>query len=531
MEEKRKIAPTLAGSLLGFCRKIGVSAKDIDEAIDEVRLETEVTVAAWSAVKPEDLKRLASVLGTGLTELSLGSAGFPLLEIHEGRIPEDVEAKVIDIARKNQPGLPLNLVIHIDKEKLALPLKPSFLEAYGRILIYFFGKSMHQQLLKASLTELDELVFDGGCRPSLIMVSDAEQGWSSPLLRIVGEKQLKEQPELGKIAVSRESRNSIDRFRKIRDSLSWGGFQLTNITPLHFLRDDGISPWDGEIDNVLARQLLHASILYTANRSYAEDDGTYLAFFNAAEQTSSVQLAAATTPKLDRDVLASYAGWLVTGRHADRLLIFQSVAARQLLGLENSKENFALFCERLRQILADADWNYRAFADEKVNRHFEVHEEVSGYAAKIADDVSRAIDTITKGLVDTTLGTIGLVVLTLIAALIEDKTHGQLFRYLMLAYVAYLLIFQLCYRMSAIYDGYRVTTDGAEKRIGGYQPILGEANISRIKASLKLRKKRFEIWFSISLAVYLAVAVGLGLLAYFLPAYLAEIKVPAATGG
>lgn len=518
---------TLADSLLKFCSKIRIPREEIRESVNEGLIDAQITVAVWSAVTADDLKDLASAFGAGLVQMSLGDGGnFPLLEIKNGRVPSNVERTLRSIAHSNRSDLPLRLELYIDKAKIPMVAELSASGVYGKYLFYLFSANL-LTLLKATLPSLDGLLFADRHRPSLAIASDAEWEWHSQMLRVMGESNSeylsKATPEIN----NRDLRDSIDRFHEIRQSyLSWAGFDLDHITPVHLLRtDDGKDSTlrNAEVEKVFARHLLHVLILYTANRS-SHEDKTYLVHFDAAERTSSLRLDPDKTPALERDVLQVYARWPFDGRHTDRLLIVQSVVSRHLLGIERPDENFSIFCSRLGQILGDAKWNYRAFADGKVNRHFELCDEASSYAVKISSDVSQAIDTITKGLVDTILGTVGLVVLTLIAALVENKSHGELFRYGTLAYAGYLFMFHLCYRMRAIYEGYKLTTEEAADRLAAFESILGSEKFAEIGRILGRRKDQFKHWFIIILLIYVVVIIGLGLLAQYLPGYLVAIQ-------
>jgi hypothetical protein len=297
---------------------------------------------------------------------------------------------------------------------------------------------------------------------------------------------------------------------------------------LHFLCRQKI-PDQGPLDSNLTDHLLHLILLFTANRSSYEQDRFQAAYYSP-ERTAPLNLERGLYPR-DPGLLTRLALWPYSGpEDADRLNIFQNVLAREL-GSDNPTENYNIFVQHLRHLFEEIRWHHRVFVDNRIDEHFQQVKEVTEYVATVTKDVSETIDTVTKNFTDTLLATVGVIILTFLASLVEEKTEGFLFKVGMWGYAVYLLLFQIGYRMGSILHSYRLLEAETNNRLDVYTRILGKKKLSPLLEPLTDRRSQFEWWFWGTVVMYLIVVVAIWMLGSYLPSYLTQqgIVSPIAT--
>ncbi len=145
--------------------------------------------------------------------------------------------------------------------------------------------------------------------------------------------------------------------------------------------------------------------------------------------------------------------------------------------------------------------------DGKIDKHFEQVDKVTDYVADAAKGVAQAIDSVTKGLTDALLAAVGLVVVTLLAALVKEPANQIVIKMALSAYALYLLLFQGVYRMGSIAHSYLLLREETEQRLATYVERLGREKVCAPSSSLEKRKRQFWTWFLVTGVIYVAIAL------------------------
>ena len=283
---------------------------------------------------------------------------------------------------------------------------------------------------------------------------------------------------------------------------------------MHFLCDRK-SAFSGAMNTILCSHLLHSCILYMANRSvYEKFERNFQATFTSStsERTLSFPNRPGDTVIEDQRLLSQLATWPFSGKGDERLSFFQTVLTQEIDN-DNPDKNFGEFCIRLKHLLRQACWHYKVFIDGKIDKHFEQVQKVTDYVTCAAQEVGRTLDSVTKGLTDTLLASIGIIVLTILAALVKKETRGDIFKIAMWAYASYLCIFQLLYRLGSILHGYLLLKEGTEERLYEYSTALTRKKVEGLTFPLERRKRQFWIWFIVTVFAYLIVILLILILA------------------
>jgi hypothetical protein len=476
-----------ADTLLEFCRVLQIQADDVKrrETPERLALSAPVPVRRLRTITVALLQDLVNIFGSALG-LTIGAEDArPLLRIQQG-VPDAGLAASLGEVRVLPDGLDLWVNIQIDKRHI-LHQTGLDLNQYNGLFYLFLDNLV--KLLKAPLPDLDQTLFASAHTPTVVIVSDTEAICRGALFTVVGAQSAQHLDDILP-PLSTRLRQRIDRFQGIAsDSLNWVGFRLEYLTPLHFICKCAEGSAD-DLVNVLGDRLLQLTIVYTANRTSIE--GQQLsALYASSEQSSSIALSeTALEAEVQRD-LVRLLTWLQDTGEVDKLTMFQNVVAREIPG-DDPEENFKVFVERLPNLLRETRWHYRVYLDGKITKHFEKVQSVNSYIADVTREISQTLDSVTKGLVDALLASVGVVILTLLASLVENKTQGVIFRVGMWTYAIYLLLFQVLYRMGNLYHSYSLIVSESQEQLSPFKVALGEKKIGELILQRKVAHIRFD---------------------------------------
>lgn len=507
-------AKNRAETLIHFCKKIGINdVAEIkkSEAVHRVHLIKTLPAENLKGASVNDYDDLMKGFGESLDLEIVWSIGqdddspSSLIQIVRGNVNGSLAQGIADL---NNGATELKITINIAKAGVVKLLGLD--ETRCRSLFYLFEQNL-ENLLSAPLLELDEVLFGGaaaadpaaGDRPLVIVVADADIYFAGEMLIIVGESQLDEAKRELK-PLDEKMQLQIKEYRKAAvDYPSLVGQKFERLTPLHF-----VGKWKRkgptQLENILARHFVNMCILCTASRSTFTDRNPAESVYDSAERTATLGLAAAPVDPIKTDSADSLARWLYSGKGTDQRTVFQNIVARELYS-DDPVTNYNTFVSRLGHLLQQATWHYQVFVDGKITKHFEQIQKVVGYVADMNKRISETVDSVTKGLTDALLATVGVLVLTVLAALVKKETSVEIFRINMQIYAAY-LGFYAAYRMVSIFHSYRLLIKDASMQLVEYRTALGEKKIDDLSRPLTRRRRQFHIWFWITVGLYLALA-------------------------
>jgi len=505
------------------------------ETAPRYHLEAQLPLERVRALGPDHLQPLLEAYGDALS-LRVGQDGYLAIDIGgvaqadsaSGEASADgASIEVVDVAHGAaqellrlellDAGAPVTLSLDIDKERL--------LERAGaggarcHTILYLFEKRLCAAL-DAPLQALDRALFVDRATPTLIVALEGDLHYSGQCLTVASLHDL-EQLEVVLPTVPPLSRSMQRRIARqhtlAAQHLNRLRFAFERITPLHFLRREG-SPASPELCAILRRHLCHLAILYSASRAVWTDEA-FQADYTSPERTVTLQLTSAPIGEEQDAALAELALWPYGGATGDRLTVLQTVLAAELrvaelrtgdlcteeLRTRELEGTYAQLIEQLDHVLAEVRWHYAVFVKAKIDAHFEQIERLADEVAEVAQALSEAVDASTKGLTETLLAAIGVVVASLLAGLIEGELSTVVFGIGMRVYAGYVAI-QALIRLGAMLHRYVVLEADYRERREAYVPLLGRGRVRDLTSSLVRHRVQFWVWYAISMVCYAVLA-------------------------
>lgn len=425
----------------------------------------------------------------------------------------------LDQLKERAPELTLQLILEIEKDTLLRQLTLDH-DQPAHLLIFFFHEHF-LSLLGGRLEDVEYYLFPEPFQHTAILLDDAPFLFHGPLLTLTGPDRfgtaVAESAQLGS-----RVRTRLEHYYSARgETLNWIGFHLESLTPLHF-----VGSWEGaeenEFSSIITRRLLEVCVLYTANRVGVNQE-VYHAVYASTDNVTTLALAGDIDLDCRISVLHRLAIWPYSGHESDRLTFFQNIVARNLSD-DNPQENYRAFIGRLRQLLNDARWHNRVFLESRIDVHFQQIEAIADYASETANEIAGQLDTMTRGLVEGLLGAVAVIVLTLLGAAIDDKSGGLLVTLGMWAYIIHLLLFQMLYRLGSIRHSHHLVEQDAADRYGAYAEQIGQKRVEELWQPLQRRFAQFQLWFRITVAVYIGVIILLATLSLYAPPRIAALQ-------
>lgn len=507
-----------AAILKEFCEKIisdPVQSKGT-ETLDKWVWTNDLSAAQVKAVALLDYENLINSFAKSLDLTVNHDSGINFLKIVEG-IPvgslNDSVAKIT--AESNTAGL--SMEISIDKSKI--------LEIIGgttavQAKFYLFKENL-LKIINAPLLQLDTLLFNAKSTPRLVIVSEECAAFDGDLLNIVTEANYSTFNQ-SKLTLNADKVLRLERF--YGEGLykpSWMGFDFRNLTPLHFSGN-----WQGtdseNLTSITDAQLQKLCVLFTANRCNLNAEQSFQAIYANSDRVVYLDLSDSVTAKSGK-TLKEIVEWISEGNDKDKLTVFQNVTAR-LLNDSTPEKNYESLANSLPKIFEEAEWNYKLFVDGKITKHFEEVQKFSNSVTDTAKKVAENIDTINKGVTDALLATIGVLIATVLAALVKNDASVEIFSISFTAYAIYLLVYAL-YRMGSIWHSYHLLSTEADEQKALYTNIIGSEKVDKLTNPIKRRRVQFHIWFWLTLLIYVVLTIGTWSAASRLPAYLIKNQI------
>lgn len=490
-----------------LARKLGfdISYYINGESPKRISINIDIESVLVAGLADNDYQELIEVFGQGLS-LEIGQPGLlPLLQISRGDV-DKLETSINMLRTFAKPGTTFRLDLDIQKFQLLAKIDDPAIEFNA--VLYIFREALIR-FFSSSFEELENHLFSVDQMTSIVVIADGSECLVGPILTVISRPMLdSRKSHTADFRLS--TRKRVQECRELAtQNLSWIGFRFRHLTPIHFVISES-APTDDAIANLLAERLFQLSILFSANRSILDQD-SFTAHFASADQTSTIAFAIRgrslqANGMLDRHYLTRYALWTQKSETVDRLNITQSVVARQLAGVDKN-ESYRYLGANLPQIFEEARFQYRQFIDKAIDSHFQQVDTFAAYLNELVKQISDSIDSITKGLTESLLAAIGVVIVGFLTAVVEQKVQGAVFEVAMKAYATYLIIGQVFLRMGSIYHSYRLLKQESEQRIRAFERELGQKRTAPLVEPLKKRDFQFFFWFWLAIAVYVFVAI------------------------
>jgi hypothetical protein len=508
-----------AGPLLAFGAALGLDASlwQHREELEQVTYgDQELDRQAVAALAMDCITPLVEAYGDALRcRFLLGE--LIVLEITPGIGEADLAAFRAETALTPTVVLDLSL----DKRRLA----QRWLEHVPgcRLFLYFFPEAL-VRLLAGSLPQLEsDLWGDDPASRVVILVPSFDMRLEGTSLAILGGPD--SQTWRSVLATPTPDAEQMQRLYAARtDLIRWQEAWLRFLTPAH-LRVGGRPDPTGTIARALAAHLATLVILYTADRT-VQRGGRWVATYAGARQTVEVSIetpadvAGAVAPE-EAEALFRLFEWIYEPRWTvDRLLLAQ-IGVAQALEEVAPAQRYRRLLQTAPVIFKDLRRQWSAFIAGKVEAYTVQVRALEDDIAAIVQQVADQIGTIAKGLSDAMLAAVAALLASVIGALFQSSFNAGVFRLGLVVYAVYVLCFPLIYVMLYQWQRYSTAVGDFELRRRRFAERLSAEQVQEIVGTrIVSGRARFERWFWITVAIYLAVIALALTAAAFVPSYL-----------
>jgi hypothetical protein len=496
-----------ATEIEAFGKAIGISmdAWPANEEPEQITLD-------GVSIEKENMINLNWDLISALME-SYGSAffaEFTLGEVAKLAIDEvltkDDFIRFIEDFKKKPSSMKLNL--KLDKAVLAnnwigdLPFCKTYL--------YLYPCSLERRI-NCTLRELESLWPDDSRKIALI-VPGREIDIIGPGIIVKGGKYLNEwldkkdesslqQPDWKKI-------KEIQRAH--RENLKRDDPKLDFLTPMH-LELKKVEQPDDLITKALLIHLINSFLIYTADATTGSDDNPIRAIYAGSNACADIILA--KQPE-DLEISLKECGALIAifnwayaeSQWVNDRLPFLQVAVVQALKTDGKRVRVKSLLQNASSIWNGLDWEWKSFIDGEIESYVTGVKDLEDYIDQTAKAYSDEISSMIKGLVDTMLAAVGVLIGSFIGSLLGKDFSPSIFKIGMWSYATYVLVFPFLYSMFYQLQRYFELRYGFNLRIESFKRKLLEDKVSSVIGKrVQYCQISFILWFALIALTYIAV--------------------------
>jgi hypothetical protein len=508
----------ISGPLASFLAALGLRPEATETA---ERLNISATIDGQT-VKDLDysvVEELQDCYGETVTaELTLEN--LPELEIGSGLTAQVFLEKKVNFVS----GSPYELRLRIDKQAL---LSKTLGPVAGRGSIYYFFATSIESLLARGLDEMEKAIWADAIEPRRLLVGDTDLWRSGPAFQIVGGIHL--MSGLSTLSpLPEQVRSSTERMRSDREEqISWDHQWVQRLTPLQ-LQLDG-EPGGSRLEELLSARYIQLCLLYTCDRARRRPDASggwdIQAEYQGGQVTVRVPLPEARpigTP-ITATAARGFAGlidWCYRLRDEgttrdwtpDRLQ-FTQVRIAQVLEPVRETDRLVALVRQVNDILVALDDQWRAFIDDRFTQYLDKERQLESVVNEVVGTFGLKTTDLAKGLSDTLLAAVAVLIGSAIAAAFNKPFNAALFRVGVLAYAGYVLIFPGLYGLGSQVGQFLEIAKSFDHERRRFDTLLSPEKTRQIVEDRVTRaKRRYWRWFYFTVLGY-AIAIGLAIAA------------------
>lgn len=508
----------VSGPLAAFLAALGARPEAVETS---ERLNISLTIAG-QAVTDLDFAVVTDLLdayGAAIT------ADFSLADLPELEIGPALTAEAFAQKKANfVAGDPYQVEVRVDKRALLdAALGPD--AAVGSVH-YFFATSV-QGLLAQGLGELERAIWGDATEPRRLLVGDTDVHRTGAAFQVIGGTSLAGGLPLLP-ALSEQFRSAVERMRSDRqEQISWDYQWVQRLTPLQ-LQLDG-EPGGSELEALLAARHLQLCLLHTCDRARrlrgADGGWQVQPEYRGGQATVRVPVAE-TQPvpvPVTAAVTAGFAGLIdwcyrlrdegTTRDWAPDRLQFVQVRIAQVLEHVPEPARFGTLVGQASDLLTALDDQWRAFIDDRFAQYLDKERQLESAVNDVISTFGDKAAELAKGLSDTLLAAVAVLIGSAIAAAFIQPFNAPLFRVGVLAYAGYVLIFPGLYGLGSQVGQFLEIKDSFDHQRRRFESLLSREKTDQIVEGRVTRaRKRYWRWFGYTVVGY-AIAIGAAIVA------------------
>ena len=418
-------------------------------------------------------------------------------------------------------SIKLDFTLH--KQKLALQWFSTLFQHAdfpNHLILYIFPDRLTSLLTSLKLSDYESKIFPDHWHERVAFIAPGDDLLIiGPHLLIIGGKYLDSPPD-----TVFDNRMLPEEFhqRVLTDSqeaLKWQSTWLKHLTPFH-LYTNLVSEESTTAANPFRTQFCNLFLLFTADRTIIQDNEGKGGNFVSSYSTS--QLLIDINHKSPQEIntsifsqecfnnLSKLLDWSYNPQWkvSDRLPILQIAVVEALKGLPESQK-YQYLLGNSETIYDNVEWHWKAFFEGRISAYTDQIQDLENFINQTVNSYSDQISAVVKGLTDTVLAAVGVVLGSFVAALFKEPFNAAVFRIGMSTYAVYVLLFPLIYNMVNKWGNYRTGEIEFNSRISRLKHYLPGDIVDSIVEDSQVDEKShaYKVWFSISAGIYLLLVI------------------------
>jgi len=502
-----------SASLADLCRQLGIDTQQLAEVESTDGLAHTFPVGAADAARLDLAIVRTFVDDWGDTaRIEIRTGDLTEIVVDEGVTDGDITSFIQSAAS----GGPYEAVVKVDKARLVGTIAGP---APTRTVHVFLFAATLSHTLARGLAHFETAVWTDASTPLVIGVLDTDISLRGTYLTILGGASLNEvsvaarlprvDADFGAVIESR------DRY------IGWDSAWARSLTPWHF--DVVGTSADRELYSMLRAQLVKLAVLFTCDRARSRPTaippGEILAEYRGREHVAvmpiderapldctdeeSAAVLRAVTWCYERHGGEGQPDWV-----SDRLPFVQTRVA-QSLEPHPAEERLVVFTRAMPHLLEGIEWHWKAFIEGKVSEYLDRVQQVETFVSDTVTAFADRTAALVKGLTETILAAIAVLIGSFIAAAFETPFNAALFRIGVLTYAGYVLLFPGAVSLVASVSNLRSARAEFDTRLTRFNETLYPEKVTEIVGNrVNDAQSAYYHWLTVVAFAYVIVAIA-----------------------
>ena len=406
-----------------------------------------------------------------------------------------------------------------------------FLFLFKEAILDYFGRPQEWSSARSTqdcLRDLERGLWPGDRTEKIIILTQALPLFlDGPYLAFAGGELLHRWREL-----SPTTAPDMERLNKLynngRELVKWDRQWVQRLTPYHLDLHAGqefavaANPTARTLHALLQQHLLNLCVLFTANHTIQKKREWVAGYWDAENRVEmpSAPTADASIPVKSLDKapgLLQAVRWVYTSQWPrDRIYFLQS-AVTQEVRLRPTIDSNQVLLDEIETIHTGMERRLAQFVRDKEHAFSAAERALQTFSIETAESFSRQTSEIIKAVSETMLAAIAALLGSFIAAGFDNNSFdARIFTVGMVVYALYVLFFPLLYNMSNQWSRFHALAENVDAGYGRFSDKLGSDRAQELAGErITGSKRRFQVWFYLTVVVYILAIIG-GLVAAFL---------------
>lgn len=499
---------------------------DLEVELQRVRQLLEQLGLSREDLAGKESRKVLSLERSGWTAPVLSSpsvADFAFL-IHHKVLDLTFDGAVVESPDEIAPGSSGKLGLTLYKERLlellgiAAPHTWIYLFLYGEALAGMLSLPMAKIEGRNGLLEQPT-----GDRKIVILLAEGHIALDGPYLTVIGGRYLadwrkycpRKPPRAGAVKSFRQ--RALDPC----SGVSWASSPPDHLTPLQLAVKCPPDQEDNPVAQAFLRRWTEMSLVYTANQAREGAGGVWICAFRGERSVGRISAGVEKVPPASAETLGNLARWTYTPGHqeSDRLTMLRSVFA-DAFSAPRPEDNYSSLLRGMAHLNSTIRSGWDTFVKGKLREYFELKRQLEELVEETQRSFQGHVQTLIKGMTDSMLAGVGVVVGSFLAATLGTGFNVSLFRLGVLVYAGYIALFPGWIGLRTVREQLEEEKKSYERRLEGFKDRLASKDVGKLTKEGKIVEDsvgRFKSWHDVTAWIYAGTVLALLLAAWLVP--------------